>query len=80
MAVIEAKLPDLATNDGVEARLAKTETKIILWIVGVAIASGIVGRFLVPAMNAPTSQAPIVIQVPPAQAAPSAPVVPPHKP
>lgn len=80
VAVIEAKLPDLATNDGVEARLAKTETKIILWIVGVAIASGVVGRFLAPAPSAPTSQPPIVIQVPSAQTSPTPATAPPQKP
>lgn len=85
VAVIEAKLPDLATNDGVESRLAKTETKIILWIVGVAIASGVAGRFLAGAPTAAPapSQVPIVIQVPAAVPTPAAPTAAPpqqHKP
>lgn len=43
VAIIEAKLPELATNDGVDARLSKTETKIIAWVVGAVIATGLAG-------------------------------------
>lgn len=67
VAVIEAKLPDLATNDGVDARLSKTETKIIVWVVGAVVATGLAGKFLFPAPVAPAA-APIVIQMPAAPA------------
>jgi hypothetical protein len=75
VAVIEAKLPDLATNDGVDARLSKTETKIIVWVVGAVIATGLAGKFIFPA-NTPAvapAPAPIIIQVPatPQAAAPA---------
>lgn len=68
VAVIEAKLPDLATNDGVDARLSKTETKIIVWVVGAVVATGLAGKFLFPAPVAPAA-APIVIQMPATTAA-----------
>jgi hypothetical protein len=58
VAIIEAKLPELATNDGVDARLSKTETKIIAWVVGAVIATGLAGKFLFPAPAAVPSAAP----------------------
>lgn len=70
VAVIEAKLPDLATNDGVDARLSKTETKIIVWVVGAVVATGLAGKFLFPASPIPAA-APIVIQVPAASIPPN---------
>lgn len=64
VSVIEAKLPDLATNDGVDARLSRTETKIILWVVGAVVATGLGGKFLNGFSGPAQSNAPIVIQVP----------------
>ncbi|CAN7608704.1 hypothetical protein LJR034_004656 [Caballeronia sp. LjRoot34] len=84
VAVIEAKLPDLATNDGVDARLSKTETKIILWVVGAVVATGLGSKFIAPPA-APTqpSAPPIIIQVPaqssPPIQTPAAPIPPPQK-
>lgn len=72
VAVIEAKLPDLATNDGVDARLSKTEAKIIIWVVSAVIATGLAGKFLFPPAAPAASSAPIVIQMP-APPPPSAP-------
>lgn len=77
LAVIEATLPKLATNDGVDSRVSKAETKIIMWVVGAVVLTGVGGRFLVPSAPAPAVQpAPIILQVPsamPAQTAPPAP-------
>lgn len=79
VAIIEAKLPELATNDGVDARLSKTETKIIAWVVGAVIATGIAGKFLFPAPSAAPAPAPIIIQVPSAAPTAIAPTTPPKK-
>jgi hypothetical protein len=64
--VIEAKLPELATNDAVEARLYRSETKIILWLGGLVVATGIAGKLIgssAPAPTPPTLQ-PVIIQMP----------------
>lgn len=75
LAVIEATLPKLATNDGVDSRVSKAETKIIMWVVGAVVLTGVGGKFLAPSAptSAPAAQpAPIILQVP-APASPQTP-------
>jgi len=74
LAVIEATLPKLATNDGVDSRVSKAETKIIMWVVGAVVLTGVGGKFLAPSAPtpAPAAAAPIILQMP-APASPQAP-------
>lgn len=80
--IIQAKLPELATNESVDARLSKSELKIILWVGGVVVATGLASKFIggtaPPSPAAPS--APIIIQMPSQQQPAPAPTPPPKAP